>query len=47
MGNSCRDWVNQEGAESGASRRARCTDMVDWMDAHMSSRGGNWMMQDR
>ena len=47
MGTSCREWINQNRPETGSSGQQRCNDMVDWMDGHMSSRGGNWMMQDR
>jgi hypothetical protein len=47
MGDSCRDWVDREGAGRTSSNRARCIDMVEWMDAHLSSRRGTWMMQDR
>ncbi|MBC7633831.1 hypothetical protein [Aeromicrobium sp.] len=44
---SCREWVNQDGANAGASAQQRCSAMVDWMSSHMSTRGGNWMMQGR
>jgi hypothetical protein len=46
MGKACREWVNQDRAETGASGQQQCDDMVEWMDGHMPSRGGNWMMQD-
>ena len=47
MGKACREWVNQDRPETGASGQQQCNDMVEWMDGHMSSRGGNWMMQNR
>ena len=46
MDKACRQWVNQDRAETEASGQQRCDDMVEWMDGHMPSRGGNWMMQD-
>jgi len=47
MGTACRDWVDQDRSGSGQTDQKRCNDMVEWMDQHMSSRGGHWMMQDR
>jgi hypothetical protein len=47
MGGACRDWVDRAGAGRAAGRRARCTDMVEWMDAHLSDQGGTWMMRSR
>ena len=47
MGQACREWVSQDRVETGASGEQRCNDMVEWMDGHMPSRDGSWMMQDR
>jgi hypothetical protein len=47
LGRACREWVGQGRADSGKSGQQRCGDMVEWMDGHMSTRGGEWMMQDR
>jgi hypothetical protein len=47
LGSACREWVSQDRAERGESGRQRCNDMVEWMDGHMSTRGGDWTMQGR
>lgn len=47
MGTACREWVDQDRAGAGVSGQQRCNDMVEWMDGHMASQGGSWMMQDR
>ncbi|CAN5289545.1 hypothetical protein BH09ACT10_BH09ACT10_28580 [soil metagenome] len=47
LGTSCRTWVGQDHPDSRASDLLRCDEMVDWMDDHMLSRGGHWMMNDR
>jgi hypothetical protein len=47
MGASCREWVDQDRGDTGSAGQQRCHDMIDWMDAHMPNRGGNWMRQDR
>lgn len=44
---ACRDWADQSRAGTSASDLERCHDMVEWMDDHMSSRGGTWMMPQR
>lgn len=43
MTTACRNWVDQR-RESDAESLARCSDMVQWMDDHMSRDGGRWMM---
>lgn len=47
LGKACQEWVSRDRADSGASGQRRCSDMVEWMGGHMSSRGGNWMMSGR
>ncbi len=47
MGKACHEWINQDRPETGASGQQRCDDLVEWMNGHMSSRDGNWMMRDR
>lgn len=47
MNTSCREWVNEDHGDTGQTGQQRCDDMVGWMNSHMSSRGGNWMMDDR
>jgi hypothetical protein len=47
MGSACRAWINQDPTDTESSGHQRCNAMVAWMDGDMSSRGGNWMMQDR
>ena len=47
MGKACRDWVSDERGETGATGPQQCDAMLEWMDGHMSSQGGRWMMQDR
>ena len=44
MGTTCREWVAQDRADLGASGQQRCADMIEWMNGHMSSRDGRWMM---
>jgi hypothetical protein len=45
MGETCREWVARDRAETGAAGPQQCNLMVDWMNVHMSSQGGQWMMQ--
>jgi hypothetical protein len=47
MGTSCRKWVDQSRGDTGSTGQQGCHDMIAWMNGHMSSRGGNWMMQGR
>jgi hypothetical protein len=47
MRKTCRDWAAEERADSDAAGPQRCDALVEWMNGHMSSQGGNWMMQDR
>ena len=46
MRTSCQTWVDQDRGDAGGPDQQRCDDMVDWMDQHMSGRGGDWMMDD-
>lgn len=43
LGRACRTWVGEDRPDTEAP--ARCDDMVEWMDGHMSSRDGSWMMR--
>jgi hypothetical protein len=45
MEKTCREWVSQDRGETGAADAQRCHDMVQWMDRHMSSQDGTWMMR--
>ena len=47
IGSACHEWIDQDRPGTEASRQQRCDDMVEWMNGHLSSRGGSWMMQDR
>jgi hypothetical protein len=47
MGTTCREWVAVDHPELSAAGPQRCAEMVAWMDGHMTSHGGRWMMQDR
>ncbi|MBD8606414.1 hypothetical protein IFT73_06060 [Aeromicrobium sp. CFBP 8757] len=46
VGSACRDWMSSGGVADRDDQRW-CTDMVDWMDDHLSGRTGTWMMHDR
>ncbi|MCW2819300.1 MAG: hypothetical protein JWR42_2087 [Marmoricola sp.] len=43
LGKNCRLWVSHTRVDTRASDEQLCSDMVTWMDGHMSSRGGRWM----
>lgn len=45
MTTACRNWVEQQ-RDADATSLGRCTDMVQWMDDHMSRDAGRWMMDD-
>ena len=45
LSQACREWVTQDRADFRASGTQHCEDMVAWMNGHMSSRDGNWMMR--
>lgn len=45
LGRTCRSWMSEDRAESGPAAQQQCDDMVAWMDAHMSSDAGHWMMR--
>ncbi len=47
MGEACRAWVSDEQGETGGTGLQQCDAMLEWMDGHMSSKGGHWMMQNR
>jgi hypothetical protein len=44
MSEACRAWVGQDRGEMGASGPQRRNDMIEWMDGHMTSRDGSWLM---
>lgn len=47
MGRVCREWVSEERGENGSAGEQQCDAMIGWMDGHMASQGGQWMMQNR
>ncbi len=47
MGRACRDWVTDQHGETGPVGMQRCDSMLEWMDGHMTSQGGRWMMRAR
>ncbi|CAN5136983.1 hypothetical protein BH09ACT12_BH09ACT12_26080 [soil metagenome] len=47
MGLACREWVSAERGQNGDTGVATCDAMIEWMDGHMSSQDGHWMMQNR
>lgn len=47
MGEACREWVSHGRGENEGSGPQQCDAMIEWMDGHMPSQDGQWMMQDR
>lgn len=47
MGKACHEWVSDQRSETGDMGLQQCDSMLGWMDGHMPSQGGQWMMQDR
>lgn len=47
MGDACREWVSDQRSETGDTGLQQCDSMLTWMDGHMSTQGGRWMMKGR
>lgn len=47
MGDACRQWVSDQRSETGEAGLQQCDSMLEWMDGHMSTQDGHWMMQGR
>lgn len=47
MGAACRAWVEDSAVGPVLDDQRGCDGMVAWMDGHMSTRGGTWMMRGR